>query len=32
LENLPILEADMPMMKLGYFGEAEKKLIHFAGK
>jgi hypothetical protein len=27
-----ISEADMPMMiKLGYFGEAEKKLIHFAG-
>jgi hypothetical protein len=25
-----ISEADMPMMvKLGYFGEAEKKLIHF---
>jgi hypothetical protein len=26
-------EADMPMMtKLGYFGEAEKKLIHFGGE
>jgi hypothetical protein len=28
-----ISEADMPMMtKLGYFGEAEKKLIRFAGE
>jgi hypothetical protein len=28
-----VSEADMPMMmKLGYFGEAEKKLIHFAGE
>jgi hypothetical protein len=28
-----ISEADMPMMtKLGYFREAEKKLIHFAGE
>jgi hypothetical protein len=28
-----ISEADMPMMtKLGYFGEAEKKLIHFGGE
>jgi hypothetical protein len=26
-------EANMPMMtKLGYFGEAEKKLIHFGGE
>jgi hypothetical protein len=28
-----VSEADMPMMiKLGYFGEAEKKLIRFAGE
>jgi hypothetical protein len=28
-----ISEADMPMlMKLGYFGETEKKVIHFAGE
>jgi hypothetical protein len=28
-----VFEADMPMMtKLGYFGEAEKKLIHFGGE
>ena len=28
-----VSEADMPMMtKLGYFGEAEKKLIRFGGK
>jgi hypothetical protein len=28
-----VSEADMPMMiKLGYFGEAEKKLIHFSGE
>jgi hypothetical protein len=28
-----VFEADMPMMiKLGYFGEAEKKLIRFAGE
>jgi hypothetical protein len=28
-----ISEADMPMMmKLGYFGETEKKLIRFAGE
>jgi hypothetical protein len=28
-----VSEADMPMMtKLGYFGEAEKKLIHFGGE
>jgi hypothetical protein len=28
-----ISEADMPMMmKLGYFGEAEKKLVRFAGE
>jgi hypothetical protein len=28
-----ISEADMPMMiKLGYFGEAEKKLIRFGGE
>jgi hypothetical protein len=26
-------EADVPMMmKLGYFGEAERKLVHFAGE
>jgi hypothetical protein len=28
-----VSEADVPMMmKLGYFGEAEKKLVHFAGE
>jgi hypothetical protein len=28
-----VSEADIPrMMKLGYFGEAEKKLIRFAGE
>jgi hypothetical protein len=28
-----VSEVDMPMMiKLGYFGEAEKKLIHFGGE
>jgi hypothetical protein len=28
-----VFEADMPMMmKLGYFGEAEKKLVRFAGE
>jgi hypothetical protein len=28
-----VSEADMPMMiKLGYFGETEKKLIHFSGE
>jgi hypothetical protein len=28
-----VSEADIPMMiKLGYFGEAEKKLIHFGGE
>jgi hypothetical protein len=28
-----VSEADMPLMiKLGYFGEAEKKLIHFGGE
>ena len=28
-----IFEADMPMMiKLGYFGEADKKLIRFGGE
>jgi hypothetical protein len=28
-----VSEADMPMMtKLGYFGEAKKKLIHFGGE
>jgi hypothetical protein len=28
-----VSEADMPMMiKLGYFGEVEKKLIRFGGK
>jgi hypothetical protein len=32
-ENSTVSEADMPMMmKLGYFGEAEKKMIRFAGK
>jgi hypothetical protein len=28
-----VFEADVPMMmKLGYFGEAERKLIRFAGE
>jgi hypothetical protein len=32
-ENSTVSEADMPMMiKLGYFKEAEKKLIRFAGE
>jgi hypothetical protein len=32
-EKSNVSEADVPMMmKLGYFGEAEKKLIHFAGE
>jgi hypothetical protein len=32
-EKSSVSEADVPMMmKLGYFGEAEKKLIHFAGE
>jgi hypothetical protein len=32
-EKSTISKADMPMMvKLGYFEEAEKKLIHFAGE
>jgi hypothetical protein len=32
-EKSIVSEADMPMMmKLGYFGEAEKKLIRFAGE
>jgi hypothetical protein len=32
-EKSTVSEADMPMMmKLGYFGEAEKRLIHFAGE
>jgi hypothetical protein len=32
-EKSIISETDMPMMiKLGYFGEAEKKLIHFGGE
>jgi hypothetical protein len=31
--KLTVSEADMPMMtKLGYFGEAEKKLIRFGGE
>jgi hypothetical protein len=30
-EKSTVSEADVPMMmKLGYFGEAEKKLVHFA--
>jgi hypothetical protein len=33
LKKSTVPEADMPMMmKLGYFGEAEKKLIRFAGE
>jgi hypothetical protein len=32
-EKSTVSEADVPMMmKLGYFGEAEKKLIRFAGE
>jgi hypothetical protein len=32
-EKSTVSEVGMPMMmKLGYFGEAEKKLIHFAGE
>jgi hypothetical protein len=32
-EKSTVSEADMPMMiKLGYFGEAERKLIRFAGE
>jgi hypothetical protein len=32
-EKYTVSEADMPMvMKLGYFGEAERKLIRFAGE
>jgi hypothetical protein len=32
-EKSTVTEADVPMMmKLGYFGEAEKKLIRFAGE
>jgi hypothetical protein len=32
-EKTTVSEADMPMMmKLGYFGEAKKKLIHFSGE
>jgi hypothetical protein len=32
-EKSIVSEADVPMMmKLGYFGEAKKKLIHFAGE
>jgi hypothetical protein len=32
-EKSTVSEADVPMMmKLGYFGEDEKKLIHFAGE
>jgi hypothetical protein len=32
-EKSTIYEADMPMMmKLGYFGQAERKLIRFAGE
>jgi hypothetical protein len=32
-EKSTVSEADMPMMmKLGYFGEAEKKLVRFAGE
>jgi hypothetical protein len=32
-EKSTVSEADVPMMmKLGYLGEAEKKLIHFAGE
>jgi hypothetical protein len=32
-EKSTVSEADVPMMmKLGYFGEAERKLVHFAGE
>jgi hypothetical protein len=32
-EKSTVSEADMPMMmKLGYFGEAERKLLRFAGE
>jgi hypothetical protein len=32
-EKSTVSEADVPMMmKLGYFGEAEKKLVRFAGE
>jgi hypothetical protein len=32
-EKSTVSEADMPMMmKLGYFGEAERKLVRFAGE
>jgi hypothetical protein len=32
-EKSTVTEADMPMMmKLGYFGEAERKLVRFAGE
>jgi hypothetical protein len=32
-EKSTVSEADVPMMmKLGYFGETEKKLLHFAGE
>jgi hypothetical protein len=32
-EKSIVSEADVPMMmKLGYFGEAEKNLVHFAGE
>jgi hypothetical protein len=32
-EKSTVTEDDMPMMmKLGYFGEVERKLIHFAGE
>jgi hypothetical protein len=32
-EKSIVYEADMPMMmKLGYFGEAERKLVRFAGE
>jgi hypothetical protein len=31
-EKSNVTEDDMPMMMLGYFGEAESKLIRFAGE
>jgi hypothetical protein len=32
-EKSTVSETDVPMMmKLGYFGEAERKLVHFAGE
>jgi hypothetical protein len=32
-EKSTVSEADVPMMmKLGYFGEVERKLVHFAGE